>query len=71
MTQDITMENLPNEATVGGERVRVLGPKPDGWEGLGQTYADAVLVAYPSTPACPGEIGAVPLSDLRSADDAT
>lgn len=48
--------------TVSGEPVEVLGPKPEGWTGLGQTYVDAVLVRYPD-----GEIGAVPRGMLKDA----
>lgn len=47
-------------ATVRGERVEILGPKPDGWEGLGDAIGDT-LVRYPD-----GEIGAVPAGDLRA-----
>jgi hypothetical protein len=54
---------------VSGELVRVIGPKPDGWRGLGQYYDDAVLVEYPPTSACPeGEIGAVPREWVQEVD---
>lgn len=47
-------------AEIGGERVEVLGPKPEGWKGLGESLPNAVLVRYPPTGALPeGEIGAV------------
>lgn len=63
------MGDLPAEAVVSGELVAVIGPKPDGWQGLGQTYPDAVLVRYPPTASAPsGEVGAVPLAALRPAE---
>jgi hypothetical protein len=52
------------EATVRGERVTVLGPKPEDWTGLGRTIPEGVLVCYPD-----GEVGAVPESALSEVED--
>jgi hypothetical protein len=45
--------------TVRGESVTILGPKPDGYTGLGYLNGD-ILVVYPD-----GEQGCVSAADIR------
>lgn len=52
---------------ISGEDIVILGPKPEGWDGLGATTGD-ILVQYPPTPAAPeGEVGAVSEDVIREA----